>query len=200
MCQHLIDFCRRHYQAILKGLQRFRGLSCLAFRFYLAPIFWMAGTQKLMHIQSTAQWFGNPDWGLGLPYPLFLAYFVAISETLGSVLLLIGWGVRLISIPLMCIMLVAAFAVHLENGWLAIASNSSHATERLAGFMQWLQSNFPKRHDFITELGSPVILNNGVEFAVTYFVMLLSLFFTGAGSYVSLDYWLGRYVKRRWGA
>ena len=34
------------------------------------------------------------------------------------------------------------------------------------------------------------MLNNGIEFAATYFVMLLVLFFIGAGRYASIDYWL----------
>jgi len=76
--------------------------------------------------------------------------------------------------------------------WLAIASQDSEACQRLQVFLQWLQNNHPGRHDFITELGSPVILNNGVEFAVTYFAMLLSLFFTGAGRFLSIDYWVNR--------
>jgi putative oxidoreductase len=38
-------------------------------------------------------------------------------------------------------------------------------------------------------------LNNGIEFGVTYLIMLLSLFFTGAGKFVSLDYWISKYYK-----
>jgi len=45
-------------------------------------------------------------------------------------------------------------------------------------------------YGYLTEHGSLVMLNNGIEFAATYFIMLLSLFFTGAGRYVSIDYWL----------
>jgi uncharacterized membrane protein YphA (DoxX/SURF4 family) len=41
-----------------------------------------------------------------------------------------------------------------------------------------------------------VILNNGIEFAATYFVMLLSLFFTGAGRFFSLDYWIYQVFRR----
>jgi uncharacterized membrane protein YphA (DoxX/SURF4 family) len=37
-----------------------------------------------------------------------------------------------------------------------------------------------------------VILNNGIEFAATYFIMLLALFFIGAGKYLSVDYWIAR--------
>ena len=40
-------------------------LAPLALRLYLAPVFWMAGTQKLGSMESTIEWFGNPDW----PWP-----------------------------------------------------------------------------------------------------------------------------------
>lgn len=39
-----------------------------------------------------------------------------------------------------------------------------------------LAQEHPGRHAFITELGTPVMRNNGVEFAVTYFTMLLAFF------------------------
>jgi putative oxidoreductase len=40
--------------------------------------------------------------------------------------------------------------------------------------------------------GNIVVLNNGIEFAVTYLIMLLMLLFHGGGRYVSADYWLAR--------
>ena len=49
---------------------------------------------------------------------------------------------------------------------------------------------------WLTGRGSVTILNNGIEFAAIYFVMLLSLFFTGGGRYTSIDYWLARAAKR----
>ena len=168
----------------------FVGLLCL--RLYLVPIFWMAGTQKLSHMDSTIAWFGNAEWGLGLPFPTLFAYLASGTEVIGAVLLLLGFGVRWISIPLMATMAVAAVTVHFENGWLAIASQSSEATQRLQAFLGWLQEAHPGRWEHITGLGDPVMLNNGVEFAITYFIMLLVLFFFGAGRYSSVDYWIAR--------
>lgn len=169
----------------------------LALRLYLVPIFWLAGINKYMHMEDTITWFGNAEWGLGLPFPTLMAYLATATELMGSICLLLGMGVRLISMPLMVTMVVAAISVHWENGWLAIASQSSEATQRLQGFLAWLQNNYPGRHDYITELGSPVILNNGIEFAVTYFVMLLCLFFVGAGRFFSVDYWINRRFECR---
>ncbi len=84
----------------------------LALRLYLAPVFWMAGCQKLADMPATIEWFGNPDWGLGLLFPELLAWLAALSEAGGAVLLLCGLAVRWISLPLMVTMLVAIFAVH----------------------------------------------------------------------------------------
>jgi uncharacterized membrane protein YphA (DoxX/SURF4 family) len=47
-------------------------------------------------------------------------------------------------------------------------------------------------YGWITSAGSITILKNGIEFAATYFVMLLALFFLGAGRFFSLDYWIAR--------
>lgn len=174
-------------------------LAPLALRLYLAPIFWMAGTKKFADLDSTAEWFGNPDWGLGLPFPEALAFLAAATETAGAVLLLAGLLVRWISIPLMVTMVVAAVAVHWQNGWLAIAegAESLFASERTLGAMERLdqaRSILREHGDYawLTENGSFVVLNNGIEFAATYFIMLLTLFFIGGGRYVSLDYWLAR--------
>ena len=182
-------------------LDKFRGLDFLgplALRLYLAPIFWMAGTKKLADMDSTIEWFGNPDWGLGLPYPEIMAWMAALTEAGGAILLVIGLAVRWISIPLMVTMIVAIVTVHLPNGWLAIAEGTGFfASERTVGGIERLdraktilQEN--ANYEWLTENGSLVILNNGIEFATTYFIMLLVLFFIGAGRFFSLDYWLRR--------
>lgn len=167
-------------------------IAPLALRLYLAPVLWMAGTTKLLHLESTSNWFGNPDWGLGLPFPTFLAALTGGVETIGAICLLAGFAVRWISFPLIAVMVVAGITVHIENGWLAIADTSSIAAQRLQGLLSWLEQTHPGRHDYITELGTPVILNNGIEFAATYSIILLTLFFIGAGKYISLDYWIRR--------
>ncbi|MEE9426107.1 MAG: DoxX family protein [Methylococcales bacterium] len=175
-------------------------LAPLAIRLYLVPIMWMAGTKKLSAMESTIAWFGNPDWGLGLPFPALLAWLVALLETGGAIMLLFGVGVRLIAIPLMLIMVVAALSVHWENGWLAIAeSDGFFATERTqeAAIRLGKAKSILKEHgnyNWLTGKGSLVILNNGIEFAATYFIMLLSLLFSGAGSYVSVDYWFSKWM------
>lgn len=171
-------------------------IAPLALRLYLVPIFWMAGTQKLSDMDSIIEWFGNPDWGLGLPFPEIMAWAAALTETTGAILLLLGLAVRWISVPLMITMLVAMFTVHWQNGWLAIAegANSIFANDRTVGAIDRLDKakEILQQHgnyDWLTQNGSFVVLNNGIEFSATYLIMLLVLFFYGAGRYVSLDYW-----------
>ncbi len=191
------------FQQLLTGTQVADFLAPLALRLYLAPIFWMAGVNKLNSMDSTIEWFGNPDWGLGLPFPELMAWAAALTETGGAILLVLGLAVRWVSIPLMITMLVAIFTVHLQNGWLAIAEGAQSlfasertiaAVDRLDRAKEILQTH--GNYDWLTEHGSIVVLNNGIEFAATYFIMLLVLFFSGAGRYVSADYWIWNWWKR----
>ena len=172
-------------------------LAPLAIRLYLVPVFWMAGIGKLNDMHSTIAWFGNTDWGLGLPFPTLLAWLASITEAAGAVMLLIGFGVRWILLPLMITMLVAGFTVHWQNGWLAIATGSGifatqrtvEAAERLERAEAILQEH--GHYAWLTEHGNFVVLNNGIEFAGTYFIMLLALLSLGSGK-AGLDYWLNR--------
>lgn len=183
-------------QDLLDATRAVDFLGPLALRLYLAPVFWVAGTNKLNGFDNTVAWFGNPDWGLGLPMPTLMASLATGTEILGAMLLLFGFAVRWISIPLMVTMLVAAFSVHWKNGWQAVADASSPfppagidmATERLDRARSILQEY--GNYDWLTGSGSFVISNNGIEWAATYFVMLLALFFIGGGKYLSADYWV----------
>ncbi len=176
-------------QSLLNSTRTIDFLGPLALRLYLVPVFWMAGTKKLSDIDNTAAWFGNPDWGLGLPFPELLAWLASLTEAGGAILLLVGLGVRWVSIPLLITMIVAAVTVHLENGWLAIAEGSV----QLDAAKDILREH--GNYDWLTENGSIVILNNGIEFAATYSIMLLVLFFIGPGK-ASLDHLIYKKFKQ----
>lgn len=186
----------------LDATRRLDFLAPLLLRLYLVPIFWIAGTHKLADMDSTIAWFGNPDWGLGLPFPVLLAWLAALTEAGGALLLLFGLAVRWISVLLMATMLVAIFAVHWEFGWQAIADLSAPfvnervlaAAEKLERARTILQEH--GNYEWITGSGRLVVLNNGIEFAATYLLMLLSLFFIGAGRWLSIDYWLAARFRR----
>jgi len=200
MVTHLLTQAR----SLLDATRRVDFIAPLLLRLYLAPIFWMAGTKKFASFESTVAWFGNPDWGLGLPFPTVMAFLAASTETIGAILLVVGLGVRLISVPLIVTMIVAMMTVHWQHGWLAIAegSGSLFANERTIGAVERLDraKEILREHghyEWLTDNGSLVILNNGIEFAATYLIMLVALFFIGAGRYLSVDDWIGRWLDRR---
>lgn len=191
----LVQGFARFQETLWQRLSYLEGLAPLAMRIYLVPVFWMAGTQKLGHMDNTIEWFGNADWGLGLPVPWLLAPLAAYTEAIGAILLALGLATRWISIPLMATMVVAAVSVHLQNGWAAIADSSlPEVAQRLGAAKEILREH--GNYGWLTGEGPIVILNNGIEFAATYFIMLLALLFIGGGRYVSVDYYLGRLVHR----
>ncbi|MBL4765634.1 MAG: DoxX family protein [Colwellia sp.] len=215
------------YNNFSNKLSTFDGIPALLLRLYLAPIFIMAGFSKtqLLNEEVTGiasfmadpniiAWFGNTDWGLGLPYPVLLANLVILAEFFGGWLLLVGALTRLVSIPLMFTMIMAASTVHAPNGWFAITptnpnvsaakmltwvgieqaqsslENSVQTGNRLEKMREILEEN--GNTDWLYEKGNIVVLNNGIEFSATYFIMLLALFFIGAGRYTSVDYFISK--------
>lgn len=172
-------------------------IAPLLLRLYLVPVFWMAGTMKLGSMENTIEWFGNPDWGLGLPLPFLMAWLATLTEVVGAVFLFFGFATRWVSIPLIITMVVAAVTVHLPNGWLAIAEGGGlFATERTMGAVQRLDraKEILQEHanySWLTENGSLVILNNGIEFAATYTIMLVALLYVGAGK-LSIDHLIAK--------
>lgn len=218
------------YKTFLQKIALLDGIPALLFRLILAPVMIIAGYNKLnisgdvngffeffLAAPDVVAWFGNPDWGLGLPFPDLLAFLAGWSEFLGGWLLLLGLLTRLVSIPLMFTMVVAATSVHWHNGWFAIAptdpdtsaaqvldwlavpgakeslENSLAVKERIEKIRGIVEEHgFP---DYLYEKGKPSILNNGIEFSAIYFAMLLSLFFTGGGRFISVDYWLRRKIE-----
>jgi len=183
-------------------------LGPLALRLYLVPVFWVAGMNKVAGFDSTVEWFGNAEWGLGLPAPVLLAFLATATEVGGAILLLLGLATRMIAVPLMATMVVAAVTVHWDNGWQAVhdpqspfasryvlgleATDATAAGERLQRARSLLEEHGD--YEWLTSQGAFVVSNNGIEWAATYFVMLLALFGAGGGRYVSADYWLARRV------
>ncbi len=181
------------HNKFVRGLDPFTGIGPLLLRLFLAMVMIQAGWTKLIGFENTAAWFGNPDWGLGMPFPYLMAALAAGFEFVGGLALVVGFAVRWFAIPLALTMLVAMTTVHWENGWLAIADGSSwlanervdEAVERKEKMVAILRKHGD--YKYLTAKGSVAVLNNGIEFGATYFVMLLSLLFTGAGKYTSID-------------
>ncbi len=221
-----IDVWNRIYVMCVAVLSHFDGLASLGLRLYLAPPLLSAGYTKLVGdnwFPALQDSFPFPFDVIPAGVSWFLATW---TELLGGLLLVIGAGVRLVAIPLMIVMWVGAVSVHWENGWAAIARSNpdvvclegSEARAQANAFVRFVQcynvnertigaaERLTKgkalmqehgRWSWLSQNGSFAKLNNGIEFAATYFLMLLALLIMGGGRYLSLDYWLGVYVDRR---
>ncbi len=106
---------RELYTNFVQFVQRFKDVPPLLFRIVLSYGFFEPATRKLGNIDAIAQWFASMNY----PLPTLNAYLAGITEFSGSVLLLLGLGTRLMTIPLMFVMLVAIVTVHLGNGFAA---------------------------------------------------------------------------------
>ena len=192
-------------QAILdriRGNLDFIGPALL--RLYLVPVFWVAGNNKWnpldegSSLDSVIEWFGNAEWGLGLPFPALNAYMAWGAEYVGAILLALGLATRWVCIPLMVTMIVAMATVHIGHGWQAVhdlsspfaSADAGEALERLSRAKSILREH--GNYNWLTEHGNFIVSNNGIEWAATYFIMLAALFYLGGGRYVSLDYWIRR--------
>ncbi|MFI8416023.1 DoxX family protein [Serratia sp. NPDC078593] len=180
------------YKLIVSKITKVDFIVLLAIRLYLLPVIYEGAHSKVLGFNGLVTWFSAPaaEGGLGLPFPLLLAFLATATEVLGLICIALGLFTRLIAIPMMVVMSVASLLVHWSHGWLAIASNGMESSQRMAAFLQWLMQNFPGRYNYITQLGDPIILNNGIEFSVTYLIMLFALLVWGGGKFVSADYWL----------
>ncbi|WP_309499752.1 DoxX family protein [Sulfurovum sp.] len=92
-----------------------QSISLLFARLVVAYGFYNPAMQKWSDISSVANWFGS----MGIPFPALSAYVVASTELLGVALLALGLFTRLISLPLIVIMVVAVATVHLTHGFSA---------------------------------------------------------------------------------
>ena len=197
-----LSYLSRAQNKLGNSLSSLDGLPALGLRLYLVPVFWMAGSSKMASFAATTEWFGNSDWGLGLPFPAALAFLATATELLGALLLLIGLATRWIAIPLAITMVVAAVSVHWQFGWQAIADASApFANARVAASVDKLAAarsllDTHGNYDWLTSSGNIVVLNNGIEFAATYLLMLLALIVLGGGRYISVDYWLSKKLAR----
>lgn len=105
-----IKECYRKYADYASYLQSF---SLFAARLVLAYGFYGPAMRKWSDIHAIGEWFGT----LGIPFPFVNAYMAATTEITGVVLLTLGLFTRLISVPLIVVMIVAITTVHIHNGF-----------------------------------------------------------------------------------
>ena len=92
-----------------------QSVSLFLSRLAVAYGFYEPAMMKWADIGAIAEWFGS----MGMPFPTLNAYMAATTEITGVVLLTLGLFTRLISIPLIVVMIVAIATVHLPHGFAA---------------------------------------------------------------------------------
>ena len=106
---------RQIYIEIARFFNHMRSLALLLARLAVAYGFYEPALMKWSDITATANWFAS----MGIPFPTLNAYMAATTEMAGVVLLTLGLFTRLISLPMIIIMIVAIVTVHLPHGFSA---------------------------------------------------------------------------------
>ncbi|MBE0496285.1 MAG: DoxX family protein [Campylobacterales bacterium] len=103
------------YTKLMATSSYLQSISLLLARLAVAYGFLDPALTKWKNIEGVASWFDT----LGIPLPTLNAYLAASTETLGVLLLSLGFLTRLISLPLIVVMGVAILTVHLPHGFAA---------------------------------------------------------------------------------
>lgn len=101
------------YMRYAETLSRLKDLPLLLLRLVLAYGFYKPAMAKMEDISAIAGWFES----MGIPFPTLNAYLATYTEFSGFILLALGLATRIITIPLMIVMLVAIKTVHWGNGF-----------------------------------------------------------------------------------
>lgn len=173
MFRSLLDFFTapaRREQALRAAVAGQKLLDALRHLDFLPPLLIRLYLAPLLWMAGTYKvlnFSDTADWlgsSLELPTPMLLAVLLAATEVLGALSLGLGLAVRWVSLPLLTVIAVAAFKTPpaLDEVWLAISNGDGLFTAE-------------------RNLAS-----------LSHTLLLLVLLFTGAGRYVSVDYWLRR--------
>jgi len=94
-------------------LNYFQSFSLLFARLVLAYGFYEPALTKWRNFYTTTEWFSS----LGIPFSPFMTLLTASTEIVGVIFLVLGLFTRIITLPLIIIMLVAMITVHISHGF-----------------------------------------------------------------------------------
>lgn len=174
----------------LEWMRIFDFIAPLAIRLFLAPMFWVSGVKHLGLFSSSDFVIYNPlTWvnteafqqsaaamsntvlsGMGAESVLIL---IGTIEIVAAIFLVLGFAVRWVALALMFVVVV-----------LGLMSMGE------AGFLSTMQQ-------LVMSHGYTDMANNMTEVYLVYFVLLLALFFMGAGRWFSLDWYIYRNFMKR---
>ncbi|MGD1019738.1 MAG: DoxX family protein [Verrucomicrobiia bacterium] len=91
------------YRLWVSLISKLQSPVLLILRLYFGWQFFLTGKGKLMHLDKTAGFFAT----LHIPMPKLNAALAGSTECVGGLLLLLGLGSRIATVPLICTMIVA---------------------------------------------------------------------------------------------
>lgn len=103
-------YCKGFYKLFIWLANFLSPFVLLAFRLFWGWLFILAGIDKFSDMDKVVEFFTQ----LNLPAPTFNAYLVATVELVGGAALFLGFASRLITLPLIIIMVVALFTAHAQ--------------------------------------------------------------------------------------
>ena len=115
---------------MLESLNQYRNLSLFFVRLGVGLVFLVHGVGKLLNIGPTAMGisgFTGFLTSLGVPAPSVAAVIVALVETAGGLLILLGLWTRVAALLLAVNMLVAILLVHIGKGFSVAAGGYEFA-------------------------------------------------------------------------
>ena len=174
----------------LEWMRIFDFIAPLVIRLFLAPMFWVSGVKHLGLFSSSDFVIYNPlTW---LNTEAFQQSVAALNNTLFS-----GMGAETLVILLGPIEIIAAILLVLGLGvrWVALALMFVVVVLGLiamgdAGFLNTMQQ-------LVMSHGYTDMTSNLTEVYLVYFILLLALFFMGAGRWFSLDWYVYRNFMNR---
>jgi putative oxidoreductase len=141
-------------QIFLKSKKDYKQWSPLFLRLIIGFGFMAHGWAKLS--KGTPEGFEKLLTQLGVPFPHLTAWISSLIEVLGGLAIFTGFSVSIAALPLICVMLVAMFTIHIHYGFSSVKTIG------------------------LTPQG-PLFGPPGYEISLLYIAGLISLMLTGAG-------------------
>lgn len=106
-----INAAYNRIETLLAGVGSYlQSMVLLAMRLYWGWQFFLTGKGKLMHLDRVAEFFAS----LSIPWPKLSAGLTGTIECVGGLLLLIGLGTRVVSVPLLVILTMAYLTADID--------------------------------------------------------------------------------------
>lgn len=111
MTDKLIATARNLFQKLILAQKYAQDIFLLCIRLFWGYNFFLTGKGKLLNFERTVGYFSS----LGIPMPEINVLMAGSTETVGGILLFLGLGSRIITLPLMFTMIVALLTAHREE-------------------------------------------------------------------------------------